>query len=131
MKSTEMASLTNGGADPFSGPDAIGVAPADAAGSVSLPKCFASMLVKSEVWIGLLKKSSIPAFRARSFDSAKASAVSAMMITLFRGGGRARIRRVASNPSITGVCTSMRTTSNVPVVAASTATLPFSHNTPS
>ena len=37
-----------------------------------------------------------------------------------------RIRRVAFKPSISGICTSMKTRSNFPFVTASTASRPFS-----
>jgi hypothetical protein len=74
---------------------------------------------------------SIPAARYRSRSLAITFAVSATIGTRPAGGGSARMRRVASTPSITGICTSISTRSNPPRDASSTASAPSSANTTS
>ena len=54
-----------------------------------------------------------------------AFAVMAMMGVRRPGGSVARIRRVATSPSITGIWTSISTTSNVAAAMASTASRPL------
>ena len=61
--------------------------------------------------IGLLMKSSMPACRQRVRSLSIALAVSAMMGVRCRGSSRARIARVAMNPSIFGIWQSISTRS--------------------
>src|SRR6185436_13438537 len=60
---------------------------------------------------GLARKSSIPAARQASRCSSITFAVIATMRGCRSAGSSARMRRVASSPSISGICTSIRTRS--------------------
>ena len=73
--------------------------------------------------MGLLRKSSMPEPRQASRSALVALAVMAMM----RGWGtwRRRISAVAWRPSMTGICTSISTTSKLPERTASTASRPL------
>ena len=66
----------------------------------------------------------MPASRQRSRSPAMALAVSAMMRG-WAGSGSLRMRRVASKPSITGIITSIKTTSKGVSVTISTASRPL------
>jgi len=76
----------------------------------------------------------MPAARACSRDSSKASAVSAMIGTRPRGAGNARIARAALKPSMPGMCRSISTMSKSAspgcAAIACNAPAPSAHITP-
>ena len=67
----------------------------------------------------------MPAAKQASRSLGMALAVSAMIGTAPARPGSARIARVAASPSISGICTSISTTSKPPVAAAATASVPL------